>query len=353
MRSARAANHGKAPARERALGQARFVPRVLLLSLLLAACDSSPPSAPEAPPFDPLLSETALLDHLNFLAADSLYGRGVGSEHERRAAEYIRDRFQEHGLEPGDTSYLQTVPLPFPVNGQTGATSQNVLGVLPGEGRLAGQWLILGAHYDHLGFQWVSADWVIVYNGADDNASGTALMLEVAHYLSDQLAGVRGVDGRRSIMFQAYGAEEAGLIGSDYFCEHPTVPMDSIVAMLNLDMVGRLRDNVLILVGTSSSAEWTDLVAAANGTSSLWFGLDDALLGRSDQACFYQRQRPVLFLHTGLHDEYHTPYDDVWLINTQGMLRVGNLAIALLQDLAVRPQRLIFGDVALEFAEQR
>jgi hypothetical protein len=350
MRSARAANHGKGPARERALRRARLL---LLLSLLLAACDSSPPSAPEVPPFDPLLSETALLDHLNFLAADSLFGRGVGSEHERRAAEYVRDRFQEHGLQPGDTTYLQTVPLPFPVNGQTGATSQNVLGVLPGEGRLAGQWLILGAHYDHLGFLRASADSVVVYNGADDNASGTALMLEVASYLSDQLAGVRAVDGRRSIMFQAYGAEEAGLIGSDYFCEHPTVPMDSVVAMLNLDMVGRLRDNVLILVGTSSSDEWTGLVAAANGTSSLWFALDERLLGRSDQACFYHSQRPVLFLHTGLHNEYHTPYDDVWLINTDGMLRVGNLVIALLQDLAVRSERLSFGDVALEFAEQR
>ncbi len=122
--------------------------------------------------------------------------------------------------------------------------------------------------------------------------------------------------------------------------------------MLNLDMVGRLRYNVLLLIGTSSSAGWIDLLAAANGTSLLSFSLSESLLGRSDQACFYLRQRPVLLLHTGMHAEYHTPYDDVWFINTEGMLRVGNLAVALLQDLAVRPDRLVFADVALESAGQ-
>jgi len=353
MRSAYRATDTDDPTGGRLAGGAWLAPGLLLVSLvLLAACNSDLPSAPEPPPFEALLVDTALLDHLNFLAADSLFGRRLGSEHERRAAEYVRDRFQEYGLQPGDTSYLQTVPLPFPVDGDTGRTSQNVLGVLPGEGSLAGQWLILGAHYDHVGFLQVSEDSVVVYNGADDNASGTALMLEIARYLSDQLSGVRGTDGRRSIMFQAYGAEEAGMVGSNYFCEHPTVPIDSVVAMLNLDMVGQLRYNVLVLIGTSSSAEWIDLLAAANGTSFLSFSLSEGLLGRSDQACFYLRQRPVLFLHTGMHAEYHTPYDDVWLINTEGMLRVGNLAVALLQDLAVRPDRLVFADIALELAGQ-
>ncbi|MEE9133892.1 MAG: M28 family peptidase [Gemmatimonadota bacterium] len=287
-------------------------------------------------------SRTVLLGHVSFFAADSLYGRRAGSQHERRAADYIRDRFTEIGLVPGVPGYFQSFQISVPVDGQSGLFSRNVLGILPGQGNLAGQWVILGAHYDHLGFTQAGGDSVIVYNGADDNASGTALLLEIARVLNEYVARdeVADVD-RRSIMFQAYGAEEVGLVGSYHFCRQPAVHMDSIVAMVNLDMVGRLRDNTLGLIGMSSSTGWVNVVAGANG-ESLHLTLVDGMLHRSDQYCFYQNERPVLFLHTGLHDDYHTPRDDVELINGSGMVKVGNLALGVLMDLALRSRPLSF-----------
>ena len=220
---------------------------LLLLLLVFPACDDDPASpagngsssVPPAP-----LGASALLDHLNVLAHDSLFGRRAGSEWEWKAAEYIRDEFIEYGLEPGAPGYFQAFTISVPVDGQSGLASQNVLGVLPGVGALADEWVILGAHYDHVGADTVSGS-VVVYNGADDNASGTALMLEVARYLSEYVAaGMADDRDRRSIMFQAYGSEEVGLIGSTYFCAQPTVAMEEITAMVNLDMVGRLRNNL-------------------------------------------------------------------------------------------------------------
>ena len=271
-----------------------------------------------------------------------MYGRRAGSQYERDAAEWVRARFMELGLDPGSSSYLQSFDIPFVVDGQGGLTSQNVLGVLPGQGSLAGQWVILGAHYDHIGFTQDLGGSVTVYNGADDNASGTALMVEVARVLSEYAAGedAVGVD-RRSIMFQAYGSEEVGLVGSIYFCGHPTVSMDSVTAMVNLDMVGRLSDATLGLIGVESSAYWVDLVLDAN-RDSLNLVTVDGLMNRSDQYCFFQNMKPVLFLHTGLHNEYHTPQDDVELINGVGMVSVGKFAAWVMLDLALRPQPLPF-----------
>lgn len=318
--------------------------KLLWLTLIgsVFACDSSP-SAPEdtAPdgilPINPVL----LLDHLDFLAADSLLGRRAGSRDERRAAEYIRDRFVEYGLEPGAPGYLQGFGISAPVDGRAGLESQNVIGILPGRGATASEWVIVGAHYDHLGVQ--RSDSSVVFNGADDNGSGTALLLEIARRLSEGYAdGLEAGANRRSLMFQAYGAEEVGLVGSTYFCSWPTVPMEDITAMVNLDMVGRLRGDQLEVIGTSSSDEWTGVLRDAN-TGSLSFRFSDEVLNRSDQYCFYQRRKPVLFLHTGLHAEYHTPADDVRLINESGMVKIGALALRVLDDLVSRSEPLFFG----------
>ncbi len=167
--------------------------------------------------------------------------------------------------------------------------------------------------------------------------------MEVARFASERAAaGVAGASGRRSILFQAFGSEELGLVGSFHFCEQPTLPLDSVVAMLNFDMVGRLRDNTLTLIGSSSSPEWRDLASAAN-VGALRLTYSDANLERSDQYCFYLHGRPVLFLHTGLHVQYHTPFDDTELINEDGMVRVGALAAELVLELATRPDRLVVG----------
>lgn len=316
-----ARNAGALPARSMAAV-------ALALSLLAGSCDS-----PSEPGSGQRVSASALLGHLEYLAADNLFGRRGGSEHERAAAGYVRARFVGMGLEPTGDDYLQSFTFRSPIDGRE-LTSQNVLAALPGVGEMAGQWIIVGAHYDHLGVDPVSG---AVFNGADDNASGTALLIEVARVIRARVeAGAEGHAGRRSIMFQAYGAEELGLRGSFHFCGQPTMAMDSVVAMVNFDMVGRLRSNRLVLIGSSSSEDWLALVGRNNGPG-LEISLSESGLDRSDQYCFYQRSRPVLFFHTGLHPEYHTPQDDVGLIDEVGMARIGDLAAAVVLDVALRP----------------
>jgi len=317
----------------------------VLLLLFLCSCDSA--NSPDA---TPPLSEDSILVHLDFLADDSLYGRGSGTEYERQAAEYIRDAFVEYGLAPGVPGYLQTfvfedglsmmtsTALPVAADGAQNAqlSSQNVIAVLNGSGDLAGQWVVLGAHYDHIGFERVAEDSIVIYNGADDNASGTSLLLEVARYLEHYLTqGVARNLGHRSILFQAYGAEELGLVGSTYFVQHPTVPMDSITSMVNLDMVGRMRSETLIALNSSTSPRWVPLLSEHN-EDDLNIVFPEGASGRSDHYPFYLANKPVIFLYTGTHDEYHQPDDDVWRINTDGMVKIGNLVVATLLDLVVR-----------------
>jgi len=331
----------------------------LCFTLGLAASGCSDSVAPEA---TLPINEATLLDHLTFLADDSLYGRGAGSPQELHAAEYVRDQFIEYGLEQGVPGYLQPFALPASPfdtrvtalwaqdDGGGTATSvqadtlwsHNVIGVLTGQGRLAGQWVILGAHYDHLGWERVTEDSIIVYNGADDNASGTSLLLEMARYLSHYLTlGAAGGMDYRSIMFHAYGAEERGLLGAYHYTQNPTVPIDSIVAMMNLDMVGRLRSETLTIGGARTSQLWDLLLTGAN-EDSLVLDYDDGGLQRSDQYPFYLLDKPVLFFHTGLHTEYHEPEDDTWLINLEGMAQVGNLALTVLFNVAIRDEPPVF-----------
>ena len=314
--------------------------KLLLFPLLmLCACDAfSGPEATES------ISTDSLLAHLNFLAGDNLYGRGSGTEYELEAAEYVRDAFDGYGLSPAVSGWFQnftfdTGPsLVSPVGSiqEQAVPSQNVLGVIPGQGSLSGQWVIIGAHYDHVGFAQVTPDSIVIYNGADDNASGTALLLELARYLSHYFTqGVARSLDRRSLMFHAYGAEEAGLLGSNYFVDNPTVSMDSITAMVNLDMVGRMRGNSVIAHGASSSPLWAILLTERND-HNLNIVLPATMSGRSDHYPFYEAGKPALFLYTGTHDEYHQPDDDVYLLNTDGMVMIGDLTIAVLLDLMVR-----------------
>lgn len=289
----------------------------------------------------PSLDEAAILDEIGALAHDSMFGRALGSEYELEAAEHIRDRFIELGLDPGTPDYLQTFPIPPEVVGGQDLTSQNVLGVLPGAGELADQWVIVGAHYDHVG---VGLDGEI-RNGADDNASGTALLLDIARALRAYFdaGGAAGVD-RRSIMFQAYGAEEGGLIGSRYYCENPAVPMANVAAMINFDMVGRLRSDELFVIGLWTSGEWNDVLARYNQRPLALVDKRDCE-SCSDYSCFRRSGRPAIWLFTGFHPQYHTPGDDVELIDGAGMVTIGDLVVPTLVHLAVRARAMPFAGI--------
>ena len=217
---------------------------------------------------------------------------------------------------------------------QEQATSRNVLAVLPGVGQLRRQWVLLGAHYDHLGLGGPGSgsavpETLAVHNGADDNASGVAVMLEVARYLAEHPPG----DGdRRSIMFQAFGAKEPGRYGSVHAAANLPVPMDDVVAMLNLDMVGRLDSAGLLLSGANSSPLWRELLSALNHAG---LRLQYRASGVGDHQSYLRLKKPVLSLSTGRHEQYHHPDDDVQRLNPEGMQLVGQLVVRLVQRLAV------------------
>jgi hypothetical protein len=286
----------------------------------------------------PTPNQDSLEAHLRILAHDSMAGRGSGTVAEMRAAEYLRDRFIDYGLQPAPGGALQ----PFEtINPRTSSVlnSQNVLAVVEGAGELAEEWVVVGAHYDHLGIRAPNGGIPTVYNGADDNGSGTVTILEMARLLQKYVDD----DGmaskpRRSVLFAAFGAEEVGLLGSCYYVhEDPAVPLSMTKAMLNFDMVGRLRENTVYLSGFETSAAWSVLAINSNAPSLL-LSPRQSCTGCTDHACFWQVGIPFMGFFTGTHAEYHRPGDDVETINFQGLGSIGELALRSLVRLLVMPQ---------------
>lgn len=220
------------------------------------------------------------------------------------------------------------------------ATAYNILGRLEGsDPQLAEEVIIVGAHYDHLGMGGpgsLAPDVEAVHNGADDNASGTALLLGLARYYAEHPERRPG----RSLVFVAFSAEEMGLIGSEHFVSHSPVPLERVAAMINFDMVGRLKEGKVQVFGTGTAEEFTALLDSLDAASELTLSRVGDGYGPSDQTSFYARQIPVLHFFTGTHSEYHRPEDDWQLINAAGMARVGELAIEVLDALGDRTERL-------------
>lgn len=196
-------------------------------------------------------------------------------------------------------------------------TGQNVVGWLEGsDPQLKNEIVVIGAHYDHLGLGGANSlapKEGEIHNGADDNASGTSGVIELARAFAS--APERP---KRSLMFMAFSAEEKGLLGSAYFTENPIKPLSQVVAMINMDMVGRLRDNNLMIQGMGTATEWKGIVEKVNQTASFNLKLQDDGFGPSDHSSFYRKQIPVLFFFTGNHEDYHRPSDDADKINYEG-----------------------------------
>lgn len=212
---------------------------------------------------------------------------------------------------------------------------KNVLGVLPGKGNLASEVVVVGAHYDHIGRGGAGslAPWTRdIHNGADDNASGTTALLETARQCA-----AWDIANRRTILFIAFAAEEQGLLGSEYYVRHPLFALEKTVAMLNFDMVGRLRNENLTVYGYNTAEQfeaWLDQAAPKFGIE-----IDKVKGGRgpSDHASFYGRGIPVMHDFTGFHSQYHRPSDDIEHINVAGIGRVVGMNMLLLQHLATEP----------------
>jgi hypothetical protein len=204
----------------------------------------------------------------------------------------------------------------------------NVVGILPGtDPSLASESLVLGAHYDHLG-----RAGGVLYPGADDNASGTALVLGLAR------AFASSGGAPRTLVFALFGGEEEGLLGSGYYVRHPTVPMDRIVAMMNFDMVGRLRERRLHVIGVKSGSDLRGVVMDALDKDALDVQLQDAPFAASDHTSFYGAGIPVLFFTTGAHDDYHSARDTADKINADGMAGVARVAARIAERLAGGPR---------------
>jgi len=216
---------------------------------------------------------------------------------------------------------------------------KNVIGVLKGEGPLREETIIVGAHYDHLGRGDVGSmaapgSAKEIHNGADDNASGTAGLLELARRL-----GHRDKPLPRRLVFIAFTAEERGLLGSANYVESPLFPLKETIAMFNMDMIGRMEQDKLVVFGTGTSSRWEPLVDQAGTANNLVLSKKPEGFGPSDHASFYGKEIPVLHLFTGTHSDYHRPSDDWEKINAEGMERIVNLFETVILETANAEKR--------------
>lgn len=277
--------------------------------------------------------------HVSFLAKDELEGRGTGTEGERKAAKYIESQFKKLKLKPyGDNkTYYQT----FDFKGGTHGTGEagkaaNLVAYLDNG---APTTVIIGAHYDHLGMgnQGSSLDANPagkIHNGADDNASGVAGMLELARYFK-----TNKVKESNNFLFLAFSGEELGLYGSDYFVEHPTLDLATVNYMVNLDMVGRLdpKNGGLSVSGSGTSPGWEPLLKSLS-TTEVPISTDSSGTGPSDHTKFYLKKMPVLHFFTGSHSDYHKPSDDADKINAPGEVAVLNVIIKVIESTEGQPK---------------
>lgn len=231
---------------------------------------------------------------------------------------------------------------------QQRASTENVLALLPGgDPTRASEVVVVGAHYDHLGWGGEGSGSLepqqpAIHNGADDNASGVAGLLEIARTLAARPPA-------RTVLFAAFAAEEVGLLGSSHLVQNLPVPREQVAAMLNMDMIGRPKNGTRLTVsGMGTAAEWPQLVEAINATHHLALSTDKGGFGASDHSSFYAAGVPVLFLFTGAHEDYHRPSDDAGRLDYPGMGRVVTFAADLVRAVADLPVRPTFQRVAEE-----
>jgi hypothetical protein len=300
----------------------------LLFLAFINACSSTKWTPKET-------DQQQMVSDITYLASDKLKGRTFGSEGEMKAGDYIAARFKLLGLKPmGDNgTYFQSLTVknnnPHEVEyadkKQPGYLSgRNVIGYLD---HGAPYTIIVGAHYDHLGMGLFGSLYTgkpAIHNGADDNASGTSMILELAERLLPYQ--------EHNYLFIAFTGEENGLWGSNYFTKHLTIDTAKVAAMVNFDMVGRMSENKIAINGTGTSPAWPDLIKAAN-KDSLDITMGESGVGPSDHTSFYLINIPSIHFFTGAHEDYHKPTDDVDKINAAGMQKVADMATRILRSI--------------------
>jgi hypothetical protein len=272
------------------------------------------------------LDRQALLDDLRVLSSDEMRGRAAGTPGGARARAYLLEQFRAAGLQPPEGGYEASFPLPVRTAGAPARVGVNVVGLLAGS-TTPTRYVVVTAHYDHEG---VHGD--VVFNGANDNASGAAALPHIArHFARHQPA--------HSLLFVAFDAEELGLLGARAFVEQPPVPRESMLANLNLDMIGRSPDNILYVVGAHHQPGFRPIVERVAPRVDVILRMDydgstarDDWTRQSDQFAFMQAGIPALFLSVEDFEQLHKPTDDYETMSYDFYVRSVQAAIALIDE---------------------
>ncbi|MDZ4665233.1 MAG: M20/M25/M40 family metallo-hydrolase [Bacteroidota bacterium] len=277
----------------------------------------------------------SLKKHISYLASDKLKGRGTSSAEELMAANYIAKQFKAAGLSNFNNSYLKGFTYKYNPNRHDTSSkdikeqaANNVVGYLNNKAVFT---IVIGAHYDHLGlgYDHNSKDANPegkIHNGADDNASGTAGVIELANYFSNNKK-----TEPFNILFVCFSGEELGLLGSKKYCDNPDVDLNTVNYMINMDMIGRLNDSTkkVLIYGVGTSPVWVPLIDSLK--SEFKIIKDSSGIGPSDQTSFYLKDIPVLHFFTGQHSDYHKPSDDIEKVNYKGESAVLDYIIATIE----------------------
>ncbi len=311
------------------------------MAMILAgdgAPDGTIPSSPPLADKPPIIDPADFKSHIEFLASDELKGRGAGTPELDRAAEYVAGVFAECGLSPAgdENSFFQTWKDTYGPDGAEN-TLKNVLASIEGT-KPELPCLVVGAHYDHLGLGWPDVregHEGEIHNGADDNASGVGLMLEVARLLK------KGAQPARTIVFAAFTGEEDGLRGSRHFVESIGAdPAQKVFAMINIDSVGRLEGRKIKVLGTGSAKEWIHIVMGVGFTTGIQAEAIAKDSGGGDQVSFLIAGIPAVHVFSGLHTDYHRPTDDVDKLDLDGLVKAAVLVREMAAYLGDRPDPL-------------
>ncbi|WP_347173437.1 M28 family peptidase [Polaribacter uvawellassae] len=280
--------------------------------------------------------ENKIKEDVSFLADDKLEGRQTGTPGGEKASEYIKNRFEKLGLSPkGTNGFYQSFTfkpkthphdeVKFTENTDGTITGRNVVGFIDNKAKNT---IIIGAHFDHLGYGGDGSlyrDTIkAIHNGADDNASGVAVMLNLASKL-------KNTNTNNNYLFIAFSGEEMGLLGSNYFVKNATIDTKTVSYMINMDMVGRLKDNALAVYGTGTSPIFKQTLKSHNNDFKLI--QKESGVGPSDHTSFYLADMPVLHFFTGQHEDYHKPSDDTETLNYEGMASISNYIFNIISDL--------------------
>jgi hypothetical protein len=315
---------------------------ILYLSILfLASCASSIPdvTTPEIKPTESDITIEDFKTHIEFLSSDQLQGRGAGTEGDKIAVNYIKKRFYDAAPNKGRVEVQEHYVFKDRRQKKDKVLTYNVIGYLVGnDKKLKDEFVVIGGHYDTT----ANAPGKI-NNGADDNASGTSMVIE----LFEKFASTN--NHKRTLVFMAFGGEELGLLGSKHFVNNPTIDLDKVHLMVNLDMIGRMEDNNVQLGGAATAENFSSRLHPFLMEKNVnVIELGKGIFSRSDHYNFYKKDIPVLFFFTGVHDDYHKPSDDADKINYDGMKSISNMVEGIVDEFANTEDNLVFKSVEQE-----